>query len=150
MTGIEYFLAAGYDGSKLDRRAPALRPVHARRKGGPGRVVAIGWRNALRHAGDWWDETDSAADKASLRRFDRSMEILKKRGYFVPNVRAEAAAGDSVEIVNRVRGARNRPAQLLVRSSARFVQAAHLAQLPDGRGFETMRLTDWAGLPKVY
>ena len=126
VTGVEYFLAAGYDGSKLDRRAPALRPAHARRKGGPGVIMAIGWRNALRHAGDWWDETDSAADKAALRRFDRSIEILKKRGYFVPDVRAEAAAGDSVEIVNRMRGAPNRPAQLLVRASSRFVEAATL------------------------
>ena len=58
---------------------------------------------------------------------------LEDRGYFVDSLRAEAPAGDSVEIVSRVRGARGRRGGLLVRASARFVEAARLAQLPRGR-----------------
>ena len=34
----------------------------------------------------------------------------------------------------------------MVRASARFVEAARLAQLPQGAGFERMMLTDYAGL----
>ena len=105
-------------------------------------------RSAVASRGDWWNEADPPADEAARDRFRRAVATLERRGYFVPdgNLRAEALAGDSVEIVARVRPARNRHGGLLVRASARFVEAARLAQMPNGRGFETRRLTDWAGL----
>ena len=147
VTGLEYRLAAGWSG-RPNTVAPDLRPASARRKGGPGAPVFVPWREVLRFAGDWWDETDPSADKAALLRFNRALDTLRRRGYFAPypGARGEAPAGDSVEIIERVRGARNRPGGLWVRASARFVEAARLAQLANGAGFERMLLTDYAGL----
>ena len=125
------------------------RPTCDRRtaRGGPGAPVFIGWRDVLRLAGNWWDETDPTQDDAARKRLDRVLATLERRGYFVgENLRREAPAGDSVEIVGRVRGSRNHPAGLTVRASARFVEAARLAQLAQGSGFERMLLTDYAGL----
>ena len=135
VTGIEYRLAAGFSG-RPNTVAPDLRPANARRKAGPGGPVFVGWRDALRLAGNWWDEADPAADNAARSRYERTVATLERRGYFVgENLRREAPAGDSVEVVWRVRGARNRPAGLMVRASARFVDAARLAQQPRGAGF---------------
>ena len=147
VTGLEYRLAAGWSG-KPNTVAPHLRPAHPRRGASPGPVVFVGWREAMFGAGNWWDVTDSKADKAALVRFNRADETLEKRGYFVgDDLRCEAPAGDSVEIVDRIRGGgRGRPGGLLVRASARFVEAARLAQLPRGRGFEPMLLTDYTGI----
>ena len=147
ITGIEYRLASGYTG-RPGTVAPDLRAADRRRKASAGPVVEIDWRTCMQLAGDWWNATDPAADKAALVRFNRAVTTLKQRGYFVPdgNLRTEAPAGDSVEIVDRVRPASGRAGGLLVRASARFVEAARLAQMPGGRGFETRRLTDWAGL----
>ena len=143
VTGVEYRLASGYSG-RPGTVPPDLRPANGRR--GPGAPVFIGWRDVLRLAGDWWDETDPAQD-AARKRLDRVLATLERRGYFVgENLRREAPAGDSVEIVGRVRGSRNHHAGLTVRASARFVEAARLAQLAQGSGFERMLLTDYAGL----
>ena len=149
ITGLEYRLAAGWDGNRNDRRAPLLRPAYG--KAGAGPVLEVPWRTVLRLAGDWWDETDARKDRAALERYKRVVNRLEagagERSYFVLNgaVRKAAPAGDSVEIV-RIRGHRGRPAGLLVRASARFVEAARLAQLRAGAGFEYRLLTDWAGL----
>ena len=147
VTGIEYRLAAGYTG-RPGTVAPDLRPADRRRKASAGPLVELDWRTCLRLAGAWWDATNPVADKAALARYRRAVTTLERRGYFVPdsNPRAEAPAGDSVEIFSRRSGGRGRPAGLLVRASARFVEAARLAQLPSGKGFETRLLTDWAGL----
>ena len=147
VTGIEYRLAAGWNGHP-NTIAPDLLPANDRRKTGPGRPVEIDWRNVLRYAGEWWDETDPKADKAALECYNRVVATLMRRGYFVPgSLLAEAPAGDSVEIVCRVRAARGRRGGLQVRAAARFVQAARLAQQPQGAGFRRLLLTDWAGLP---
>ena len=146
VTGLEYRLAAGYSG-RPGTVAPDLRPANARRKAGAGAPVTVPWRDVLRLAGDWWDPTDPAKDDAARKRFDRAVATLERRGYFVgEDLRRAAPAGDSVEIVCRVRGSRNHPPGLTVRASARFVEAARLAQLPRGTGFERMLLTDYAGL----
>ena len=149
VTGLEYRLAAGWSG-KPNTIAPYLRPEHPRRGASHGRVKFVSWREAMYGAGDWWDVTDPKADKAALNRYARAVAVLEKRGYFVgENLRREAPAGDSVEIVCRqraARGAHGHPAGLLVRASARFVEAARLAQLPGGAGFEPMLLTEYTGL----
>ena len=146
ITGIEYRLAAGWTG-RANSVAPDLCPADRRRKASAGPVVELDWRTVLLLAGDWWDKDDSAQDEAANDRYRRAVATLRKRGYFVPGTpRAEAPAGDSVEIVDTIRGHRGQGAGLLVRASARFVQAARLAQQPQGRGFETRLLTDWAGL----
>ena len=71
-------------------------------------------------------------------------ETLLKSGYQVHNLACgEAKAGDSVEIVEVVRGGRSRPASLRVRASARFVEAARLANMRNGQGYARVALTDW-------
>ena len=147
ITGIEYRLAAEWDGTK-DPRPVYLRPAERRRKASAGPLLEIGWRYVMRLAGEWWDETDPKADYAALQRYRRAVALLERRRYFVPDesVHKEAPAGDSVEILCRVRGCRGRPSGLQVRASARFVEAASLAQLLNGKGFETRLLTDWAGI----
>lgn len=146
ITGIEYRLAAGYTGRH--RIAPDLQP-ETPGKTGPGCPVSLDWRTVLRLAGDWWDATDPKADDAARKRFDRAISTLEQRGYFLQgrSPGGEAGAGDSVEIVERIRASRARAAGLTVRASARFVEAARLAQLKGGRGFEYRPLTEWAGLP---
>ena len=146
VTGLEYRLGARWDGKK--GIAPDLRPDNG--KTGPGPVVFVGWREVLNLVGNWWDPNDPTADDAALKRFDRAVETLK--GYFVsPAPRGhEAAAGDTVEIVVRVRGSRARRAGLKVRASARFVEAARLAHQKEGRGFGPVALTDYTGKPKKW
>ena len=138
ITGIEYRLAARWDGKP--GIAPDLRPET---KGGPGHPVFLPWRGAMALMGDCWDWKDQKADRAARNRWWRMVGSLLKTGYKIATFRGEAKAGDSVEIVEVVRGSRARTAGLRVRASARFVEAARLAGLSDGRGFETVRLTDW-------
>ena len=57
-------------------------------------MVELDWRTCLRLSGNWWDEADPAADNAARVRFNRAVETLRKRGYFVASLRAEAPAGD--------------------------------------------------------
>ena len=128
VTGLEYRLAAGWDGARNDRRAPHPRPAYG--KAGAGPVLELPWRLVLRLAGDWWDEADAQADCAALERYKRVVDRLEagdgERSYFVPDgaVRKAAPAGDSVEIVDRIRPARGRPAGRLVRASARRVRVS--------------------------
>ena len=91
---------------------------------------------------------DSNDDRAALERYNRAVSTLERRGYFVPGglEHREAPSGDSVEIVCRMRSCRTRPGGLVVRASSRFVEAARLAELQDGKGFETRSLIDWAGI----
>ena len=138
ITGIEYRLAARFDGKS--GTAPDLRPET---KGGPGHPVFLPWRDAMALMGDSWNRTDPKADDAAQHRWRRMVASLLKAKYRIKTLRGQAEAGDSVEIVEVVRGSRARPAGLRVRASARFVEAARLANLKDGRGFETVRLTDW-------
>ena len=138
ITGIEYRLAARWDGKSYI--APDLLPET---KGGPGYPVFLPWRDAMALMGDSWNRTDPKADDAAQHRWRRMVASLLKAKYRIKTLRGQAEAGDSVEIVEVVRGSRARPAGLRVRASARFVEAARLANLKDGRGFETVRLTDW-------
>ena len=155
VTGLEYRLGARWAGKK--GISPDLRPDSG--KTGPGPVVFVGWREVLNLAGNGWDNpndptADDAAlkrfDRAALKRFDRAVETLK--GYFVSSAPGhEAAAGDTVEIVARVRARRAHRAGLQVRASARFVEAARLAHShqKDGNGFGPVALTDYTGKPKI-
>ena len=140
VTGLEYRIAAEFDPQAETSRL--LLPAAG--KTGPGEAVFVPWREALWLMGDEW-EAGEKADKVARERFNRAFSKLDDAGYLVSK-RGEAAAGDSVEIVRRVRGSRARKAGLMVRSSARFVEAARLARLRDGKGFAPVSLGDWLGL----
>ena len=142
VTGIEHRLAARFDGKP--GIAPDLRP--ARGKTGSGPVVFLSWRDVLYMAGFAWDRADKRADRATHRVWQRAREKLKATGYLLANPSDEAKAGDSVEIVGFVRAGRGREAGVGIRASARFVEAARLANRRDGRGFSTVALAEFLGL----
>ena len=138
ITGIEYALGSRYLGER--GVAPDLRP--ARGKGGPGAVLTL----PLPVVAALMGESDPIADKPTWRRVDRAIETARPQYQSGPGRHDTAPAGDSVEIIGRIRGSRAHPAALRVRASARFVEAARRAQLAGGKGFETVTLADWLGL----
>ena len=148
LTGIEYRLAAEYDGHPTSRLARYLRPERGR--SGPGPNLAIPWRVVMMLAGEHWDRSDARSDKRHLSRYNRAFDIIEKRGYRIPEGRWRnpAPAGDSIEIVDRIRGSRSQSAGIVVRATARFTEAARLAQMPEGRGFEHRPFIEWAGVRK--
>ena len=157
VTGLEYRLYAHFDGKSGP--GPDVRPASG--KSGPGRPVSVDWRECLALAGDWHDPTDNAAINAARMRFHRAVATLKRHGYFLPerkgpdgrmhpNLRGEARAGDTVEIISRERGGRGTTGGaggLLIRASARYIEATDKANRKDGKGFESVPLVDYAGQP---
>ena len=105
--------------------------------GGPRRGVRL--RDLLRAAGE--PVTDATPTRgAAARRYQRRVAALDELGYQIPErTGGEAEAGDSIEIVRRVRGSRGGEAGLVIRASARFVEAQRRAEakewsrLPAGR-----------------
>ena len=138
ITGIEYVLGSRYLGKR--GVAPDLRS--ARGKGGPGAVLTL----PLPVVAALMGESDPIADKPTWRRVDRAIETARTKYHSGPGRHDTAPAGDSVEIIGRTRGSRAHPAALQVRASARFVEAARRARRADGKGFETVTLSDWLGL----
>ena len=58
-------------------------------------MVELDWRHLPAPVeGFWWDEADPAADNAARVRFNRTVETLRKRGYFVASLRARLPADD--------------------------------------------------------
>lgn len=100
--------------------------VQAIGRGGPGPEVFIPWWQVLRLAGE---PCRPDADPTGTHgvRFRRRVETLAKAGYFTAGGGAAAPAGDTVEIVRRVRGGNGNSAGLMVRASARFC-AAYVAR----------------------
>ena len=138
ITGIEYVLGSRYLGAR--GVAPDLRP--ARGKGGPGAVLTL----PLPVVAALMGEDDPSENEAARKRLNRAIETARPQYESGPGRHDTAPAGDSVEIIGRIRGSRAHPAALQVRASARFVEAARRAQLAGGKGFETVTLADWLGL----
>lgn len=138
ITGIEYALAARYTGGR--GVAPDLSPANG--KAGPGPTVTM----PLPVVATLMGEVDPTHDRAALMRVNRAVDAAMPM-YQTGIRRGDSApAGDSVEIIERVRGSRARRAALKVRASARFVEAARLAKLTGGEGFATMTMASWLGL----
>ena len=93
---------------------------------GPGPSVFIPWLDVLRLAGE---HIDPKAGKGSPEagRWHRRKDAIADAGYLVATRGSAAPAGDTVEVVEIVRGSRSRPAGLLVRASERFVEATRKA-----------------------
>ena len=138
ITGIEYALGARFLGNR--GVAPDLLPAGG--KGSPGAVVPL----PLTVVAALMGEGDPTTDKPAWRRVDRAIETARTKYQSGAGRNDTAPAGDSVEIIGRLRGSRGNPAALQVRASARYVEAAKSALLADGKGSETMALADWLGL----
>ena len=121
VAGLEGGLAWGpFAGRGKDGQIPdALRPL---RKGGPGPAVLVPWWQVLRLSGEPVSETDSQSPRARMR-YTRRVSSLCTAGYFVPAGGDTAPAGDTIEVVQQVRGSRSRPACLIVRATARWCAA---------------------------
>ncbi len=120
--GIEGALCYGSSAGKgvAGRISDNLRAV---RPGGPGPAVFFEWWRVLRVAGEnVGANIFGAARKAASQRFRERCAALQAAGYFTART-ATAEAGDTVEIVERVRGSRARTAGLWVRASARYCAA---------------------------
>ena len=125
IAGIEGALTWGASAGKgRDGRIP--NNVRSVRKGGPGPDVFVPWWKVLRLAGEPCGPDDDPKGTKGVR-YRARIEALRKAGYFTAGGGATATAGDTVEITQRVRGSRNRPAGLMVRTSARFC-AAYVAR----------------------
>ena len=83
-----------------------------------------------------------------LMTYHRAIDRMKEAGYCLTSLAAggEAKAGDAIEVVERIRAARARPAGIKLRASSRFVQARKEIERGEGKGFELISLPDWLGL----
>ena len=137
ITGIEYTLAALYFGSQRSR-SPALHPANG--KSGPGTTIKLPYSILATMMG----EKSPRKDDAMRKRLNRAIDRLEP--YYKCKIGGEAVAGDSIEIIDRVKGSRNKEPELIFRPSGRFVEAARLANLDHGEGFNTVSFLDWIGL----
>ena len=101
----------------------ALRPV---RPGGPGPAVWIPWGDVITLAGE---PVEGGTRGTTGKRYRRRVEALEAAGYLVPGDGGTTRAGDTVEIARVVDGrGRGSEAGLMVRASARFVEAVERGQ----------------------
>ena len=96
-------------------------------KGGAGPPLFVNWKDVSTLAGEWIPP-ETRRNGTERRRYSRWREELLRVGYLVPTaprsgLRGEAAAGDSVEIVEVVSGRRGQESGLRIRASARFCAA---------------------------
>ena len=120
IAGLEGALAWGPSAGRgrYGRVPDRLRPVSP---GGPGPEVFVSWWQVLRLAGEPVGE-DADPKGSARRRYDRRVHSLAGHGYQTDRA-GTAAAGDTIEVVERRRSSRNRPAGLVVRASARWCAA---------------------------
>ena len=125
LSGIEGALLWGPAAGKGrgGRLPDAVRPV---RRGGPGPKVRIPWHRVLRVSGEHVTPemlADRTATDRLNKRYQRRVDALQAAGYFVPHTNGAAPAGDTIEIVARVKGGRHHEAAIVVRATARFCAA---------------------------
>ena len=125
VAGMEDYLAASEPTpSSGGLRARLLIPP---RPGGPGPTSAfIPYPVLLGRAGFYFDLADPRSEATMRELWRRLVTALHKRGYVLPSPRAEAPAGDTVEVVKIVKGGRGGYGGLQIRASARYTEAQDL------------------------
>ena len=93
-------------------------------------------------------EQDPALSEAARKRMDRAVDAIQDSYWVTGGIVAEAPAGDSVELIRRVRGGRGRHPALIVRASARYVEAHRLASRKHGERFQPIALDEWLGIAR--
>ena len=125
IAGIEGALLWGPSAGK-GRSGRTPDAVRAVRRGGPGAPATVAWYHLLRLAGEYVTPerlADPAKRDTLNRRFNRRIDALEAAGYMVGKNDAAAPAGDTIEIVARVKGGRHHEAAIVVRATARFCAA---------------------------
>lgn len=134
--GIEDYLGASGQMSTRDRTPRLLVPT---KPGGPGTVSEfITYPQLLAQSGFFFDWRDPKQRNAAKSLWRRLQHALKERGYVLDspeNVRAEARAGDTFEIVEIVTGTpRGGFGGLRIRASARMIEAHSLLRRGNDHG----------------
>ena len=123
VAGLEAFLTwSSTAGRGRHGRIPdVLKPVQP---GKYGRMVFASWREVLVLSGEYVDPTDTG-DKYSTagKRYRGRVVALEQAGYVVPERGGCASAGDTVEIVERVRKSKSHEQGLMIRATAQFCEA---------------------------
>ena len=121
VAAVEDYIGASGSVSGTDSRDRLLVPDN---KGGPGPVDFIGSYELMARAGLVWDRTDQK-ERDKMRQLWRSLvERFDHGGYMLgTGPLAEAPAGDTIEILEVVKGNGRKHGGILVRASARFVEA---------------------------
>ena len=131
VAGLEAFLTwSGTAGRGRYGRIPdALKPVQP---GKHGQKVFASWREVLMLSGEYVDPTDTG-DKYSTagKRYRGRVTALQRAGYVVPERSDSAPAGDTIEIVERVRKTKDHEQGLMIRATARFCEAYRRGQKRD-------------------
>ena len=134
IAGIEAALSWGRTaGRGRDGRIPdLLRPANGR--SGPGPELRIPAHQVLILAGEYVQLTGKGKFRRGSReqkRWLRRQAALEQAGYVVPSRNKTAWAGDTIEVVRIVDGRGSKEGSgLVVRASARFVEAVKKAQDP--------------------
>ena len=125
LAGIEGALLWGPSAGK-GRSGRTPDAVRAVRRGGPGAPVTVAWYHLLTLAGEHVTPemlADPAKNATLRQRFNRRIDALEAAGYMIGKNDAAAPAGDTIEIVARVKGGRHHEAAIVVRATARFCAA---------------------------
>ncbi|MCY3577058.1 MAG: hypothetical protein OXH53_07065 [bacterium] len=123
IAGIEDYIAAA-PAPAHDRRSRLLIPD---KKGGPGPTSElIPYPVILARAGFYFDLIDRRSRNTTAELWRRISGAVAERGYVLPRLSAEAEAGDTVEVVEIVKGNRSGIGGIRVRASARLIEAQSL------------------------
>ena len=121
VAALDDFIGASGRVSRTDSRDRLLVPV---RRGGPGPVGIITAGDLLARAGLVWDQSDKRQASRARQLWKSTLERFEHGGYILGNgPGSEAPAGDTVEVVEIIKGHGKRPGALRFRASARFVEA---------------------------
>lgn len=125
INGLELVLV----NSRFTRRGPNrsfsefLEPVD-RKTAGPGKVMRLTWEEMMFASGEFIGH-DEVSRRKAYQNWHAWMNSLEEQGYFCPE-HMEAEAGDTVEIVGRIRAKQGQQAGALIRASARFTEAVSI------------------------
>lgn len=107
---------------------------------GAGQPITIDYPTLLARSGFAFDATDDLQWTKTRNTWRRLSERLQRNGYVVRKISDEAQAGDTVEVVDFIKGTRGNPGSVKFRASARFVEAQRKAQSPEEGGFDSVPL----------
>ena len=138
ISALEYALGAIWHGAR--GVSPYLRAVRGAGGAGHNLELPLGAIACL------MAEQDPAVSGAARKRMDRAVDAVRDSYQVTGGLVAQAPAGDSVELVRRVRGGRGRHPALIVRASARYVEEHRLASRKHGERFQPITLDEWLGI----
>lgn len=137
IAGIEDYLAASSPTGKTPR---LLKSEHS---GGPGIASEfIPYPILLARSGFHFDLTDKQSYNATAQLWKRLTTQIESKGYLLPSPTGEAEAGDTVEVVKIRKGGRGGVGGLIVRASARYIEAHEIIRRKRGNVLDAVPLPD--------